>query len=259
MKHFPKVIFSSFIAWCPSFFHTKYHGTPPLLKFHNTCVCGQNLSIARLFYSHALTILRDFRFKKIFSSSELRVWSIGGMMLTGETKRNQSHSRIIVDCAGLDLGSWFYGYVTCWPNTLLHATCDKCLERSPWKAVGYPPCCILCYGPQRGFFLLRQGYANFSKNLGCFPELWFEAGITVTRRRGPKYSHLGYVGLKIYVHPVLPVLFQPHRDVHQGMIFLFKILLSTLVFLRGKVGDLLKWHKRADFFLYTVFFLRICF
>jgi len=63
------------VSWT---WQSKYRGGPPLLKFHNTRVFGQNLSIARLFYSRALIILRDFRDKKIYSASELRVWSIGG-------------------------------------------------------------------------------------------------------------------------------------------------------------------------------------
>jgi hypothetical protein len=50
---------------CPSSLHAKYRVCLAVLTFQNTCVFGQNVSIARLFYSlGALTILRDFRDKK---------------------------------------------------------------------------------------------------------------------------------------------------------------------------------------------------
>jgi hypothetical protein len=36
------------------------------------------------------------------------------------------------------------------------------MKRSPWKADGYSPDGILCYGPQTGFFF-QDGYARFKK------------------------------------------------------------------------------------------------
>ena len=53
--------------------------------------------------------------------------------------------------------------VTCWPNTLLHLTCGKCLQWSPWKGGTHVVVCSVGYGPHRLFFLLRQGYVSFQK------------------------------------------------------------------------------------------------
>jgi hypothetical protein len=171
-------------------------------------------------------------------------------MLTGERKNNLSHRQLIY--RGL---RWFrYGLVVSL-NTLLYVKCDKCLEQSRWKAVGYPPCILCLLWTSTVFIPVKAGVRKFSKNLGCSPKLWYEPGTTVTRRRGPKYSRLGYVRLKIYAHPVLPVLFQPHTCSPSGSDFSSsEFTFCPLVSLHGKAGDLLNWHKWA-YFLCTGFYV----
>jgi len=91
----PKVIFSSFSVDVRPFYVLNAMEVSQYKNFRIP-VSVDRTSVLRVCFIHVPSpFFVTFVIKKMFSSSELRVWNIGGMMLTGETKRNLSHSQFI--------------------------------------------------------------------------------------------------------------------------------------------------------------------
>jgi hypothetical protein len=125
--NFPKRIFWSFSAYCPSYLHTIYHGFLTVFTLQNTCVCGQNPSVARLFCSRcAFIILRDIRDKCIYFEwiTSVKLW-----WSDADGGREELSTPLPVHLSWTALESiWACGFtgttvllsVIFWPNTLLH-------------------------------------------------------------------------------------------------------------------------------------------